>query len=1063
MSRWRRSRPGAWLAATALAGGLVAAVPVLDSEAGVRDFSAGFEASDPRPSPGEGLEPGAGPAHSGIGALRYSGPSGTAPVFDVDLAVTAETVLEYWVRPDLAGAGAAVDLEFTDGTLLSGTGATDRNGVRLHPADQSAALRPGRWNLVRTAVGERAAGKTVSRILVGHLAGTGHLDDLAVQAGGAPARPSELVDTRRGSNSDRSYSRGNTFPAAAVPNGFNFWTPVTQGNSGSWMYTYAAKTVQGFAVSHQASPWVGDYAQLQVMPMTGGAKTSPRARRSVFDHADEVARADYYKTELGTYGITAEMAPSDHAGVMRFTYPAAADSVLLFDTVDWASGAIEVDAPARTITGRVDHGGQILYFSATVDKAIEASGTGTGPGTSAWVRFATGAGERVVLRLATSFISVDQATANLGLEVGGRTFDRVRAEAAARWDEVLGRIRIEGAPRDRLVVFYSNLYRAYLYPNERSEPVEGRSRYLSPYDGTVHDGRMYVNNGFWDTARAVWPLYTLLTPDRSGEMLGGFVNAAAEGGWTPRWSGPGYRDLMVGTHQDTALADAYLKGVRGFDPEAAYAAMVKNATVASGSGDKGRKGLEVSAFKRYVPADLLPESASWTLEDAANDFAVAQMAHALGHEEDAAYFRDRSLSYVNLFSSSDGFFRGRLSSGARPAPGAAFDPAAWTSEFTEGNAWHYALAAPQDPQGLAALYGGRSGLAAKLDALFAADRDHRPGTSGKVTPEMRGASDLGLGQYAHSNEPVHHMIYMYDYAGQPAKAQDLVRTVLTTLYDAGEGTGNGYPGDEDNGQMSAWYVFSALGFYPARPGGTEYAIGAPLHPKAVLTLENGRSFTVEARGVSDTNRYIQSARLNGAPYSRTFLTHADITAGGRLTFTMGPNPSAWGTNPDDAPPSITGEDDVPSPLADVTGAGTLTATGQNAPSQGVGALTDDTSRTQWMAFLDTATVETRLPAPARVEQYTLTSAADQPATDPSSWRLQASDDGTTWTTLDSRTSTTFPHRLQTRPFTIDHPAPYTHYRLQITGNNGAPQTQLAEWELLARSGGGPVGDEQPGR
>jgi predicted alpha-1,2-mannosidase len=773
------------------------------------------------------------------------------------------------------------------------------------------------------------------------------------------------------------------------------------------------------------------------MPMTGEVKTSPSARKSAFEHANEIAHAHYYKTQLDTYGITAEMTPTDHAGLMRFTYPAGERSVILFDTIDQAGGSIDVDAAARTITGQVEHRGERLYFSATVDKAIAASGGGTGTGATAWVRFATAANEQVVLRLATSYISSAQATANLRQEVGGRTFDAVRGQAATQWDALLGRARIEGAPLDRLVIFYSCLYRAFLYPNNRSE----MGRYRSPYDGVLHTGQMYVNGGFWDTARAVWPLYTLLTPTRTGEMLDGFVNAAKEGGWTPRWSGPGYVDSMVGTDQDLAFADAYLKGVRNFDYNAAYASMVKDATVYSGSGMTGRRGLEVSTFKGYVPTDAQPASASWTLEDADNDFGIAQLARALGHEEDAAYFLDRSLSYVNLFSPSAGFFRGRRSSGAWRTPDATFDPATWGFEFTEGDAWHYAMAAPQDPQGMADLYGGRAQLSRKIDSVFAASRENRPGGYGHIIPEMREAYDTGMGQYAHSNEPVHHMIYMYDYAGTPAKAQDRVRQVLTTMYDTGDGTGNGYPGDEDNGQMSAWYVFSALGFYPARLGGTEYTIGAPLNPKATLALENGRAFTINAPGVSDTNRYVQSVRLNGAPYTKTYLSHADITAGGTLTFEMGPSPSSWGTGQNDVPPSITTGTAKPRPLADKATGGTL--------GKGMAALVDDTSLTQWLSPLDTATVDDHLAAPAAVRQYTLTSAGDLPARDPRSWSLQGSHDGRTWTTIDSRTGLSFDDRRQTRAFVVTHPGSYAWYRLQITAGHGASHIQLAEWQLLS--------------
>jgi predicted alpha-1,2-mannosidase len=1082
-TRSRLARASVWLATALLAASLANALEA-PATAAPGDFASGFEAGDPQPTWQNSVESSANvggyccaltamesasrneTAHTGSSTLMYSGTDLSATssysynrIFDVDVPVTATSTLSYWVYPQSGGhLDVAVDLVFTDGTRLRDSGAVDQYGVRVHPTFQGNGSTLGfdRWNYVSSAIGDKVAGKTVDRILVGYDQPLntgpfrGYFDDIAIEAGGVAARLSDLVDTRRGSNSDPSYSHGNTFPGTTVPNGFNFWTPITNGNSDTWLYQYNATTVQGFGISHQPSPWIGDYGQLQVMPMTGGVKSTPDTRKSTFSHANEVAKAHHYKTQLDTYGITAEMTPTDHAGVMRFRYPAAAESVILFDTVDQAGGSIAVDAAARTISGYVDHRGPRLYFSATVDKAIAASGTIAGQGATAWVRFATSANEQVTLKMATSYISVAQATSNLSQEVGTKTFDTVREEAASLWDTVLGRARIEGAANDRLITFYSNMYRSFMYPNNMSEVVGGVRRYRSPYDGAIHDGQMYVNNGFWDTARAVWPLYTLLAPTQTGQMLDGFVNAYKDGGWTPRWSGPGYIDIMVGTNQDLAFADAYMKGVRNFDYRAAYASMVKNATVYSSSGSRGRKGVEVSTFKGYLPTDVRPESASWTLEDANNDFGIAQLGRELGFGEDAAYFQNRSLNYANLFSPSTGFFRGRQSSGAWRTADSAFRPNEWGYEFTEGAPWHYATPAPQDPQGMANLYGGRAQLSSKIDSVFAAARDYLPGSYGGVIHEMREAYDANMGQYAHANEPIHHMLYMYNYAGTPAKTQNRVRDVLTRLYGSGAGTGNGYLGDEDNGQMSAWYVFSALGFYPARMGSTDYTIGAPLHPKATISLENGRTFTVNAPGVSDTNRYIQSATLNGVAYPRNYLTHADLLAGGTLTFTMGPAPSSWGTGAADLPGSITTGSAAPRPLADRATGGTLTASGENAPNEGRGNLVDDSSLTKWLTFQNTATLEYRFAGTSTVavRQYTLTSADDSPGRDPKSWTLQGSTDGANWVTLDTRTNLDFSDRRQTRAFVLANTTAYPRYRLQVTANHGAPETQLAEWELI---------------
>jgi predicted alpha-1,2-mannosidase len=1075
--------PLAWLTTAVLvAGGVVATA--LPAAAAPGDFSSGFEAGDPQPTWQNSVESSAGvggyccaltgmesaprteTAHTGSAALMYSGNDQSATssysynrIFDVDLPVTATTSLSYWVYPQSGGhLDVAVDLVFTDGSRLRDSGAVDQRGVRVHPTFQGngSGLAFDQWNYVTSRIGENVAGKTVDRILIAYdqplNTGTfrGYFDDIAIQAAAAPARLSDLVDTRRGSNSDSSYSRGNTFPGTTVPNGFNFFTPITNGNSDSWLYAYKSTTVQGFGISHEPSPWIGDYGQLQIMPMTGGVKSTPDARKSTFSHGNEVAQAHYYKTQLDTYGITAEMTPTDHAGALRFKYPAANESVILFDTVDSAGGSISVDQAARVISGYVDHKGQRMYFSATVDKAIAATGTVSGQGATSWIRFATTAGEQVNLKMATSFISVAQAAANLSQEIGAKSFDTVREQAAALWDTTLGKARIEGATTDRQVTFYSNMYRAFMYPNNRSEIVGGVRKYHSPYDNAVHDGQMYVNNGFWDTARAVWPLYSLLTPGKTGEMLDGIVNAYKNGGWTPRWTGPGYIDIMVGTNQDLAFADAYAKGVRNFDYQAAYASMVKNASVYSSSGSRGRKGLEVSTFKRYVPTDVRGEAASWTLEDATNNFGIAQLGRALGYTEDAAYFDNRALDYANLYSPSVGFFRGKQKSGAWRTTDAAFKPNEWGCDFTEGAPWHYATPAPQDPQGMANLYGGRAQLSSKIDSVFAASRDFLPGCYGGTIHEMTEAYNANMGQYAHSNEPIHHMLYMYNYAGTPAKTQTHVRDVLTKLYDSGAGTGNGYLGDEDNGQMSAWYVFSALGFYPARMGSTDYAIGAPLHPRATVSLENGRTFTVEAPGVSDTNRYIQSATLNGVPYTKNYLTHADLLAGGTLNFTMGASPSSWGTGAGDIPGSITTGSAAPRPLTDKATGGTLTASAENGTTEGRASLVDDTSLTKWLAFQNTATLEYRFAGTttAAVRQYTLTSGDDTPARDPKSWTLQGSTDGTTWVTLDTRTNLDFADRRQTRAFVIGNTTAYPRYRLQITANHGAAETQLSEWELL---------------
>ncbi len=548
---------------------------------------------------------------------------------------------------------------------------------------------------------------------------------------------------------------------------------------------------------------------------------------------------------------------------------------------------------------------------------------------------------------------------------------------------------------------------------------------------------MYVNNGFWDTYRTAWPAYALLTPARAGRLVDGFVQQYKDGGWISRWSSPGYADLMTGTSSDVAFADAYVKGVR-FDAEAAYEAALKNATVAPDAPGTGRKGMDTSVFLGYTSTKTR-EGMSWALEGYLNDFGIAKMGRALyerthkaRYREESDYFLGRALNYVRLFDSRTGFFQGRDEAGAWRLPAESYDPRVWGHDYTETNGWNFAFTAPQDTRGLANLHGGRAGLAKKLDAYFTTPETGAAefaGSYGGVIHEMTEARDVRMGMYGHSNQVSHHIAYLYDAAGQPWKTQEKVREVLSRLY-LGSEIGQGYPGDEDNGEMSAWYVFSALGFYPLVMGQGEYAIGSPLFTKATVHLENGRDLVVRAPRNSARNVYVQGVRLNGRPWNSTALPHALLARGGTLDFAMGPRPSPWATGPDAGPTSLTHDTAVPVPVRDVT------------VRSGGSALTDDTSRTS--ASFTTAALEA---APgARVTSYTLTS-ADRAAA-PRGWVLEGSTDGTTWTEVDRRADETFTWNRQTRVFALRTPAAYRHWRLVAAGGDTA---SLAEVELLART------------
>jgi predicted alpha-1,2-mannosidase len=1021
----------------------------------------------------------AGAGFTGKRALRYAGRHtadgraySTNKVFDVDVAVDPLTRLSYRIFPSMAdgdrdydATNVSVDLAFTDGTFLSDLGARDQHGFTVSPQGQGAAkvLYVNQWNNVVSRIGSVAAGKTVDRILVAYDSPSGPakfrgwLDDVTLERA-APEKPkahlSDYALTTRGTNSSGGFSRGNDFPATAVPHGFNFWTPVTNASSLSWLYDYARAnnadnlpTIQAFSASHEPSPWMGDRQTFQVMPSaaSGTPDTGREARELAFRHENETARPYYYGVRFEN-GLKAEMTPTDHAAALRFTYPGD-DASVLFDNVTDQAG-LTLDKDAGVITGYSDvksglsTGATRLFVYGVFDKPVK---DGSAAGVKGYLRFDAGSDRTVTLRLATSLISLDQAKDNLRQEIpDGTSFETVRDRARGQWDRLLGKVEVEGATQDQLTTLYSSLYRLYLYPNSGFEKVGSTYQYASPFspmpgpDTPTHtgakivDGKVYVNNGFWDTYRTTWPAYSLLTPSQAGEMVDGFVQQYKDGGWTSRWSSPGYADLMTGTSSDVAFADAYVKGV-DFDAKSAYDAALKNATVAPPSSGVGRKGMETSPFLGYTSTDT-HEGLSWALEGYLNDYGIARMGQALyaktgekRYKEESEYFLNRARDYVNLFDTKAGFFQGRDADGKWRVDSSSYDPRVWGYDYTETNGWGYAFTAPQDSRGLANLYGGRSGLAEKLDEYFATPETASPdfvGSYGGVIHEMTEARDVRMGMYGHSNQVAHHVNYMYDAAGQPWKTQRNVREVLSRLY-VGSEIGQGYHGDEDNGEQSAWYLFSALGFYPLVMGSGEYAVGSPLFTKATVHLENGRDLVVRAPKNSARNVYVQGLKVNGRAWTSTSLPHSLLARGGVLDFDMGSRPSKWGTGKNAAPVSITQDDEVPTPRADVL--------------VGDGALFDNTSAT------DAAVTSVDLPVSQQVKgvQYTVTSSSDHTKA-PSGWTLQGSDDGTTWKTLDRRSGESFAWDRQTRAFTVRSPGTYGKYRLVLDG-----EAVVSEVELLA--------------
>ncbi|KQY52453.1 GH92 family glycosyl hydrolase [Lysobacter sp. Root494] len=1043
-------------------------------------------------------------------------------LFDVSIPVTAATELSYRVFPQFIdddlrypSTFVAVDLLFTDGTRLSELGARDQHGFALSPRGQgdSKSLYTQQWNHKQARIGDVAAGKVVDRILLGYQAPFGRatfrgwLDDIRIAEApvATPAkRPSDHVLTTRGTNSSGAFSRGNNIPATAMPHGFNFWAPATDAGSLSWFYEYAKRDdaqnlprLQALTLTHETSPWMGDRQTFQVMPSIASGVPSPnREDRAVpFRHENEIARPHHYRVELDN-GIVAEIAPADHAAMFRFTFPGE-DANLIFDNAD-DRGSLTLSSETGELTGYTDtrsglsNGAGRMFVYAKFDRPVIASGTLVAtdgekgakrvnvPG---YFRFDAGKQRSVGMRIATSLISIDQAKRNLALEIAEHdTFDEVRERAQNAWDEKLGVIEVEGATPDQLITLYSNLYRLFLYPNAAHENVGSNEapRWRHAVQSTpgkdipagtteaqtgapLADGKVYVNNGFWDTYRTAWAAYSLLTPRDAAEMVNGFVQHYHDGGWVPRWSSPGYANLMTGTSSDASFADAYVKGVEGIDAASVYAAMIRNAAVVPPNDNIGRKGMDVAPFIGYTP-DSVGEGVSWALEGYINDYGIANMLDAMAKETkpilprerleaERDYYRNRALDYVRMFDPSIGFFQGRNTQGQWKSKAKDYDPRVWGHEhdYTETNGWGFAFLAPHDGQGLANLYGGREGLARKLDAYFSTpETAGYPGSYGDVIHEMVEARDVRMGQWGFSNQVAHHVPWMYLYAGQPWRTQKIVREVLARMYIGSE-IGQGYPGDEDNGESSAWWIFASLGFYPLQMGSGNVVIGSPLFTKATVHLENGRKLVISAPGNNAATVYVDGVTVNGKAWNSMAIPHRVLAEGGHIEFAMLSKPGAWGRDASALPPSLTVDDALPAPLVDLTGQGRGSVSVSVTGAKG-GELFDNTSRTElvfpasspmWVTYAFDKKPRTG------VTLYTLTSGSV--GGHPTGWTLEGSDDGKHWKVLDRRTGERFEWTRYTRPFRLDAPARYRRYRLVVTGTSDASQSSLAEIELL----GGP--------
>lgn len=727
----------------------------------------------------------------------------------------------------------------------------------------------------------------------------------------------KYVNTLQGTNSKFELTRGNTYPTTALPFAMHTWTPQTGRNGDGWKYQYFKDSIRGFQQAHQCSSWTNDYAVFSLMPVTGKLALDQFKRAARFSHKDEIAKPNDYKVTFDNH-ITTEMAPTERGVHIRFSFPKHAGSFVVLDGYTGFS-MVKIIPGERKIVGYVHNGRGLKknfknYFVIQFDQPFRDYGTWEnhhnqkwdkelsreGKGIGAYIQFDDG--QIVQAKIASSYISPEQAELNLQTELGRfKKLEDTKAAAWKVWNDHLHRIFVEGGTEEEKATFYSCFFRASLFSRKFYELNEnGNPYYFSPYDGKIHQGYLYTDTGFWDTFRAQFPLNALLYPTMHGRYVAALLDAYDQCGWLPAWSFPGEAGSMIGNHAISLLADAWAKGIRTFDPKKALEAYYHEATNKGPWGPaNGREGWKEYFTLGYVPYPKYREATAKTLEYAYDDFCAYRLAKMTGNQFYAGVFARQMFNYKNVFDPQVGFMRGKDEKG-RWTPN--FDPYEWGGPFTEGNAWHYLWSVFHDVKGLINLLGGDEKFVTKMDSVFSVPNTVHVGTYGGKIHEMTEMQMANMGQYAHGNQPIQHMIYLYNYAGTPWKAQQHAREVMDKLYNATE---NGYPGDEDQGQTSSWYVLSALGFYSVCPGTNQYVFGSPVFRKATITLENGKKFVIEAKNNNKQNVYIQSAAMNGQPYSKDYITYDDIANGSELTFEMADHPNKErGTKDSDKPFSL---------------------------------------------------------------------------------------------------------------------------------------------------------------
>ena len=746
----------------------------------------------------------------------------------------------------------------------------------------------------------------------------------------------QYVNPLIGSDSSHALSNGNTYPAIALPWGMNFWTPQTGKMGDGWIYTDKNSGLEGLRQTHQPSPWIGDYGAFSIMPITGKLKVLENERKSQFNNLQVLPH--YYKVKLIDSKTTVELTPTKRSAHFKIEFPKDSESHLVIDAF-FKNSTIKVLPKENKIIGvsKNNSGGVpenfsnyfIIEFNTPFDEFGTWDGKGkiyptaelSGKHVGSYVSFINNKINVVEVRISSSFISHEQAQINLDREIPkNQTFEKTKALAKEVWNNELSKIKVKPALSDtfenkkdyfkahetaksNVIKFYSSFYRTLLFPREFHEyNSKGEQIHYSPYNGKIEKGPLYTDNGFWDTFRAVFPFYTLMYPEKLGEILQGImVNPYKESGWLPEWSSPGHRDCMIGSNSASIIAEAYLKGINNFDIETAYQGIINSSNNEGPLSSVGRKGVKEYNSLGYIPFDTsVNESVARTLEYSYNDYCIWKLAEKLERpEEEITRFKNRSFNYKNVFDSSTNFMRGKSSDGNFESP---FRPDKWGGVFTEGSAWHYTWSVLHDPQGLINLMGGRENYVRKMDQIFTSDPSSDYSYYGFKIHEILEMEIGGMGQYAHGNQPVQHAIYLYNYAQEPWKTQEKVRYVMDNLYGSGA---DGYCGDEDNGQTSAWFVFSSLGFYPVAPVTGQYVIGSPLFKEATIKLSNGKELKINANENSDKNIFINSFKFNQLESNNNWIGHNILKEGGVIDFEMSSTPNLnWGADKKSVPYSM---------------------------------------------------------------------------------------------------------------------------------------------------------------